>query len=186
MDYEDLRALQRRERNTQKLAEFSADFYEKLTGLIQSSKTKYQQSNNTCDFKNLDNIYKIAKDIFERREQKIILKALRDYRISENDTTNLLNKEKTFYNHLLTQLKEHRKTTDLALLGQNMAVNLSEKPAEISSEDLNSVLIRIINQVPKIMTKDLKEIGPFEPKELIKLPEDEAQLLLSKNLAERV
>ena len=186
MDYEDLRALQRRERNTQKLAEFGADFYEKLTELINSSKNRYQQSNDNCDFKNLDNIYKIAKDIFERREQKIILKALRDYRISENDVTNLLKQEKTFYTHLLAQLKEHRKTMNQVLLGQNMAVNLSEKPAEMSSQDLNSVLIRITNQVPKIMTKDLKEIGPFEPKELIKLPEEEAQLLLSKNLAERV
>jgi len=185
MDYEDLRALQRRERNTQKLAEFDTDFYEKLTDLIKNSKNKYQQSNDTCDFKNLDNTYKIAKDIFDRREQKIMLKALRDHKTSDTDITHLLDVEKRLYNRLITGLKENKKYLDGVLVGQGEKI-VAPKNEPMTPQDLNMVLIRITNQVPKIMTKDLKEIGPFEPKELIKLPEEEAQLLLSKNLAERV
>lgn len=70
MNYEDLRKYQRMERNASNLAEVDKEFFTKLSVLIKDHKEKYEQTKSIEDLKTLENIIKIARDIFERREQR--------------------------------------------------------------------------------------------------------------------
>jgi DNA replication initiation complex subunit (GINS family) len=186
MEYEDLRALQRKERNVQKLAEFDSNFYVNLTELIKVSKKRSDQSRSTADIKNLDNVYKVAKDIFERRQMKVLLKSLRDHKTSDISDSTLLSSEKVLYDNVINGLNAQKELFNEILMGGAVSKAEIQAKQPEKSEALNIQLIRITNQVPKIMTKEMKEIGPFEPEELVKLEEQDAQLLLSKNLAELV
>ena len=90
MNYEDLRKYQRMERNAPNLVEIDDKFYSKLLSLIKEHKEKYDKTRAIEDLKTLENILKIARDVFERREQKILLKSLRCTRSNELEENNVV------------------------------------------------------------------------------------------------
>ena len=53
-----------------------------------------------------------------------------------------------------------------------------------AAEDLNTLVVRIIKRVPKFVSADMKEFGPFEASDIVKLPRKEAELLSNRNFAE--
>ena len=48
------------------------------------------------------------------------------------------------------------------------------------------VLVRILKDVPKFVSPEMKEIGPFEANEIKRLPEKEATFLSDNKFAERI
>ena len=194
MNYEDLRKFQRMERNASSLAELSTHFYTELNELVKSYKEKYEQTHSIEDAKVLDNIQKIALDIFERRELKILTKALKAAHsgLKEN---NLVEIEKDFFNNSVNLIKANKREFDKALVGNGFVYPVSnvldEKIKPISSEkeqseDLNMVLVRILQNVPKFVLSNGNELGPFESNQIARLPSKEAHLLVEKSFAELI
>ena len=120
MDYEVLRKFQRIERNTANLAEISGTFYSELASLIKEQAQKYEKSHSIEDAKTLDNIRKIALDIFEKREQKLMLKALRCIRNNESEC-NAIELEKTLLDNVQEVLKANREEFDKIIIGEGFA-----------------------------------------------------------------
>lgn len=44
-------------------------------------------------------------------------------------------------------------------------------------------IIRVIRRIPKFIASDLTEYGGFEPNEVVKMPDREADLLIKKQFA---
>ena len=196
MDYETLRKYQRMERNSSNLAEISPSFYSELSSLIREYSSKYETTRSLDDSKSVDNIRKIAQDIFERREQKIILKALRCVRNHELKENNVTENEKALIEGIEASLKENREDFGKILAGETVIAEkimtdvLDEKIEKMqetpSSEGLNMVLVRIIKNIPKFVSSDMTELGPFEANEIKRLPQKEAILLSEKQFAELI
>lgn len=117
MDFEELRTLQRKERNTQKIVDVSASFYEDLSDLVREYKKKYDSTQNPKDLKDVENIYKIATDIFERREHKLLLKALCVTRTNESEKLQISAPEEKTFASLIEVLKNNRNAFDNVLMG---------------------------------------------------------------------
>jgi hypothetical protein len=94
-------------------------------------------------------------------------------------------------------MKKNRQDFDLLLLGEGNQRNIGkiqnindipsiEVKQEKESEDLNIVMVRILKKVPKFISGDLKEYGPFETSAIVKLPRREADLLSNRNFVEIV
>ncbi|MEM0372870.1 MAG: hypothetical protein QXO69_03490 [archaeon] len=192
MDYEALRKYQRIERGMTSLSELPPTFYTDLVALIREASERYEKTRSSEDSKTLENIKKVALDVFERREQKILMKALRCSRNKEMKESNAVETEKALLDGLVRSLRENREGFERILAGERVtpAVDasdvLKEKVSAVGdvSQDLNMVLVRILKNIPKFVSSDMKELGPFEANEIKRLPEREAALLSEKKFAE--
>jgi hypothetical protein len=194
MNYEDLRRFQRMEKNSSKLGELSQGFYDELAQLITEQKAKCKDGSSE-ESRVFENIVKTSRDIFDRREQKIIMKAMRLARTNETDKDVLPSEEKIVFEALTDNLKKNRQNFEILLVGNGKPVNI-EKFQNINdiptimngqaNEDLNIVMVRILKKVPKFVSGDLKEYGPYEANAIAKLPRKEADLLSNRNFVERL
>ncbi|MFH0986430.1 MAG: hypothetical protein V1911_00105 [Candidatus Micrarchaeota archaeon] len=199
MNYEDLRRYQRMEKGSPKLCGLNSGFYTELAGMVRQAKDQYNQSKSADSMRALENIVKVSRDLFSRREQKLVMKALYSSRTKEEAGDEVVEFEKTALSSLLKTICETRSSFESVITGdaiQSIEKDniLKEKIEEIAGNgngnhqpiDLNMVLVKIVKSVPKFISSDLKELGPFEADQLIKLPEKEAVLLCSKSLAEKI
>ena len=194
MNYEDLRRFQRMERNSSKLGELSRGFYDELSQLLSSQKAKCKEGQSE-ETKVFENMIKTARDVFDRREQKILTKAMRFARTNETEKDVITDEEKTLFEKLSEDLKKSRQDFEMLLIGNGKArdlkkiQNINDIPAinnGQAGEDLNIVMVRILKKVPKFVSGDLKEYGPFEANSIVKLPRKEADLLSNRNFIELV
>jgi len=194
MNYEDLRRFQRMERNSSKLGELSRGFYDELSQLLSSQKAKCKEG-QAEETKVFENMIKTARDVFDRREQKILTKAMRFARTNETEKDVITDEEKTLFEKLSEDLKKSRQDFEMLLIGNGKArdlkkiQNINDIPTinnGQAGEDLNIVMVRILKKVPKFVSGDLKEYGPFEANSIVKLPRKEADLLSNRNFIELV
>ncbi len=200
MNYDDLRRYHRLEKTGPKLAELSNDFEVQLADLIKNNKDSYSGSGNTTDLKMLENILKIARDLYDRREQKMIMKSLADSRTNTHELKNLLSEEQDLYVQMKQLLKGKRTAFDEVLAGkaprkiknskvldEKLGTQVIEaKNPQKEAEDLNTVLVRTIKKLPKFVSSDLKEFGPFDEKQVISIPKKEADLLSKRGFIELI
>ncbi|MBU0981006.1 MAG: hypothetical protein KJ709_09510 [Nanoarchaeota archaeon] len=143
--YETLFELLRREKNREELQKLSDTFVEDVKRYLQekSQASKklgmFQEQENA--HKQLGNIKKILKELYERREKKIILLALNKSRTRSNiiDTSSLLPWEEQFYNDLVSVLDISRKQNLLALLQREISAIIPQaqepEPAPPATQD---------------------------------------------------
>jgi DNA replication initiation complex subunit (GINS family) len=150
-----------------------------------------------------DNIRKILKEIYERREKKIIAMALDKSRTCNSvvDTSVLLKEEKILYENLVRLFNSFRKGILFNILetrepfidmpgfelsaGEPLEPENCEELREESNFEKNKK-VKIIEFIPKFVGSDLKEYGPFDNNDITALPEDIAELLIDKGSAEDV
>lgn len=133
----------------------------------------------------LENAKRAIKDLYEKREQKIINRALfssrTDFRLK--DSTNMLLCESKLYDQLIELLKTGNK--------EFFEKIESSKPKEITpvppTKDLKATpgrkLIKFKETVPEIMDTELNKYGPFKPEAIAELPSEIADLLIRQNKA---
>ena len=188
MDFEEMRKLQRKERSVSALVELSDEYYTGLSSFIKSATESYKSSQNNVEFRTLDNIVGLARDVFDKREQKILMKALHSSRSEEHDTAHLTSQEEKLYWCLVNALKANRQFFNVVLLGGYNPSKKAEKKTGtlINSSSHKLVIVRVIKGIPRFVGSDSQEHGPFKPDEVIKLSEDDAKLLIKQKLIEIV
>lgn len=181
LNYDELMRIYRLEKNSSKLVDLEADFYNALNSFMQNEKKKYLDSLN--DFseskaRNFSNLKKIIEEIFNLREKKILNKALIASRTKEIDSSNLCPQEEKTFNEILSILNSQREFFERVFNGETGEKN------ENTGKDLNKVSIRIICDVPSFIGTDLKEYGPYKEGESVELPYKIGQLFISRKLGE--
>lgn len=195
MDYEELRRIQRTEKNNAGLTQIPDEFYTQLSEYINDLIQDYKKRGTGADVRKMENVVRASKDIFHRRCQKIVLHALRT--LDENDSAKipLVEIEKKCYNRIIDGLEEMNDDFENVLTGERPFTGTRmQEEAEKSlqtidikeEQGLNTVLVRILKSIPKFVSSDMTELGPFEAHALIKMPESEAHLLVQKGFAEKV
>src|SRR3989338_11633146 len=146
----------------------------------------------------LNSINRILKEIYERRETKIIAIALNKSKTGSDiiDTSSMLREEKQFYQQVLGILDDYRRGILLSLFRGELPV-VDRKIVEIEkkatksfkfepSERQGMVKIRFIRPTPSFIWKDMKVYGPFGEGEQTEIFPEVAELLVRKSRAERV
>ena len=196
MDYEELRRLQRLEKNSSDLAQIPQDFYTQLSEYVGALIKEYKATGSPKDIRLLENVVRVSRDIFQRRSQKMLLHALRTFKDDGGNLPAVIEIEKNCYQNVISSLENMNDEFEGVLVGerpvsgteaQHEASKALEAIDKIEEEQsLNMVLVRIIQKVPKFVSSDMTEYGPFQARDLVKLPEKEALLLVEKGFAERV
>ena len=208
ISYTTLFELLRREKDREELQKLQKTFFEDVKSYIQE-KQKAASESTLTNFedkpkieKELNNIKKILKELYEKRERKIVLMALDRSRIKTNivDSALMLKEEKELFDSLVNVLDENREYIALRLFSQEPAENemkeepekepaiKSKPPLELNDNALkkDTKLVRFTHAVPKFVGKELEEYGPFEEEDIANLPIDIAQILIDKGRAEEI
>lgn len=195
--YETLYELLRREKYRKELQVLDTNFFqnvihylEEKKSILSSQKTKnsiFASSEIQKTQKTLENIQKILKELYERRETKIIQLALFASRINEKqDLSAMLPQEAEMYKDLLNILGSYREGILNNVLSTKLPV-IIEKPKEIKVEKKDKTkLVKFIYATPKFMGDDLNTYGPFEEEDLVNLPEKVAKVLIKNKRVEEM
>ena len=209
--YETLFELLQREKERADLQRLEPTFFNDVIGYIKDKKKVLEAKNDSVfaqeerkkTERQLDNIYKIIKELYERREKKIISIALDKSRTKSNliDTTALLKEEKVIFDALTSFLDSYRDSILYSVLNEKMPfMQPNAGKLAHSMEDRNpkeefktafelkmpSKLVRFMSHVPKFVGPELEEYGPFEEEDIASLPAEVADVLIGKARAEEI
>ena len=136
--YETLYEILRREKSKDELQKLDESFFRDVLDYLKEKASIVQEAAGKFDMfsveekestqNQLNNVRRILKEIYEKREKKIIEMALNKSKTNSNiiDTTNLLAKEHELYNKTVSTLDSFRKNILLTLLEM--------KPPEITHQ----------------------------------------------------
>ena len=133
----------------------------------------------------LRNVIKILKELYEKRETKIIQFALFSSR-SQNlqDTSTMLPEEDALYCGLKDMFDTYRKGIINNILENKMPeIKLVEQKDLKTEEKTDSKLVLVLNDVPEFVGPDLNVYGPYKVGETQELPLMVAGMLISTGQA---
>ena len=193
--YESIYEVLRKEKYEQEVQKLSNTFFSEIINYLKEKQAivdsqKSQDSIFSKEIekteKQIQNIKKIIKETYDRRETKIIQLAIFSARNNTpTDTSNLLPEEKELYDSLIQTLTRYRTGIINNLLNHKMP--LISKPKGIKKENQEGVkLVRFLHAVPKFMGEDLNIYGPFSQEDIASLPPKVASLLINKKRVKEV
>ena len=144
----------------------------------------------------LRSIKRILKQLYEKREKKIIDIALNRSRTGSDiiDTSTMLREEKDFYEYLLGHLDNYRRGVLMHLFkgelpdisGERKDVSVKKEPQVDAPDESDATKIRFLHPTPSFVWKDMKVYGPYEPGDEVDIFPEVAALLVRKGRAEKV
>ncbi len=205
VNYETIFELLRREKNRDDLQELPETFFDDFLAysrekqqILDESKIKqdlFSAAERDKVSTEMANIRRILKDLYERREKKIINMAVNMSRTRSNiiDTSKLMKEEKLLFDRIVSTLDKFREGILLNVLDfrQPFIDEKDESNAETASQEEKQAekptkLLRFIHPVPKFLGKELEVYGPFEEEDMATLPTEIAEVLISKGRAEEM
>ncbi|OYT61431.1 hypothetical protein B6U81_02955 [Thermoplasmatales archaeon ex4484_30] len=178
LSYQKLRSIEQRERQSPNLVNIGPNFYKRAFQYIQNleKRLEEEQIKNASSRKvvviadELRNTKRIWESIIERREKKIIQAALSAVRGGSSPPSSLTNQERKFYDKVVAILKENRK-----------AIFEGKEESDVKK----GVIIRILKDIPHFVGKNMKKYS-LKKEDVITLPEDMANILIKRGVAEKV
>lgn len=197
--YETLFELLRREKIKPELQKLDKTFFEDIVRYLEEKQKilESQRSKNSVfassevqkTQKQIDNVKRMLKELYERRESKVIQIALVTSRSEEvGDFPEMLDEEKKFYQELMLILDKHRQSVLYNVLQAKLPKFKSpDKPKELKTENEPSTrLVRVLHTIPKFVGDNLNIYGPYEEEDIISLPEKVANILIKNNRVELI
>src|SRR3990167_1864825 len=156
--------------------------YENLYEILRREKYRTELQKTQTQLKN---VLKILKELYEKRENKIIQFALFCSRSNNaQDTSTMLPEEFALYSQLKETLDNYR----LGILNnilQNKLPSLSlSNPKDLKGEEkTDSLSIQVLKDIPEFVGPDLSVYGPFKVGEKQQIPTMIAQMLIDTEQA---
>jgi DNA replication initiation complex subunit (GINS family) len=194
--YETLYELLRNEKYKEELQILDKDFFLNVINYLKDKRTILESQENKSSIfssieiqktrKQLDNIQKILKELYERRENKLIQLALFSSRTKETPDTSILSlEEKQYFEEITHLLNKYRNDILFNLLNEKLPQITNKEELEIKgkTQEETAKEIKFNDHIPKFLGEDLKEYGPFEKDMTAKIPIKVAKILINKEKA---
>jgi len=167
LNYSDLRDIQRKEMESSGIVNLPEDFYNVIALLLAKKNSEAHDSKSLLAIKEFENIKKIVIAIQSKREEKIVLMAVR----GEREGVGLTAQEKELLKELSSIIKRSRESVKNAWESEESTLSASRK-------------IKILKDVSQYRGLDNSLYGPFRQGEEQQLPSAEAEWLLKAGMAE--
>jgi DNA replication initiation complex subunit (GINS family) len=169
MDFDELRKAQAKERAGAALQQLSEDFYTSAEKLLSETRKR----GDFQSLKEYENALKILSDVYHRREQKLLLEALRDAREGSREKPHLTGAELELYDALLAAISAGRKKFGFVM-------------RDGTEQRQEKAKVRVLVDLPRIIGSDMQPYGPFKTGETATLPRGEAEILVKRKAAETI
>ena len=175
IDISELQHVVLRETEIDSIQEIDPTFYRELSDFIGNLK---KQEFDGIENKLKDTLLQMATEL------TALLINIRLEKISKLDKLefeNLLDEEK----FILDSEEEQRERTEMILTA---TINGKSKFLESLSQNhkTKTVVVRFLQEVDEIVGADLERYGPFKTEDIATIPYENAQALISKNIATKV
>jgi DNA replication factor GINS len=191
ISYKTLRRLQQGEQTSSVLTKINVNFYQDLSSYIKTIEQSVENEKNPLKLKlfadEAQNTKKIANNIYELREKKIVQAALATARGAAPDLKNLLDIEKKLYNTLVEQIAVSRKEifeepTDRQSKKQPTYPSIFDQP----KKDTNTnPIVRVLEDTPEFIGTDEKTYS-LRKEDVLSLPSEMIEPLLKKGIVKQV
>ena len=191
--YKYLRKIQQMEEDSTVPTKIDITFYENLSKYIENLKKRLNDESSSYKQKILENeiknTKKIAKEIYEIREKKIILSAISKARGGNPNIKNLIKEEINLFNSTFVIMIQYRN-----IFLENKSLKIEEKNLEKNEESLkiendktenaNEILI-VIEDIPEFIGIDTKKYM-LKKGDIISLPDNMSNILLKRNVVKKI
>jgi DNA replication initiation complex subunit (GINS family) len=196
INYKSLRKIQEMEKKSPLLTDLTQNFYNDLSEFLKSLEIRLENEKSpqktTLLKDEIQNISKIALNIYELREKKILLAAVSKVRGGNPDLKNLTDYEKNLFNDVLTSMRNTRgKILNDKEKNNEKAINNSdeEKPEEKEEieekKENNNPIARVTQNIPEFIGTD-KNKYTLRKDDVISLPKDMSEMLLKRGAIEKI
>jgi len=198
--YDALREIQRNERKSERLVDLNDSFYESIESYLNRKGPK----DDLTEIE-MRNAGSILHDILDRRERKVLNQALVAVRSSMKIDTNMMtSQEKDLFNKLVDILKKHREEATKNIKTRKKVKKEKEHVQEESEDTqaeekteeeeetvekeptISYIKVKILEELPEIVGADFDTYGPFKEGDIVKIPQDNADIFIEKGKAEKV
>ncbi len=188
-----LREIQKTERTSAELCKLDDNFYQAMKAYILRKKRLRDKSADMsfAEKKEIENIGPVVKSIYDTRERKIVLGAIRSARIGIK-IENILPEEEALLSDIKEKITNSRRDLE-SILDPSDDGNIQEidsKPVQESQadkkDDVEGRNIRIIEDIPEFIDENLANHGPWRSGEIVKCPEDFCEIFVRSKKAEYV
>lgn len=166
LNYSDLREIQKREMESSAIVSLPEDFYQLMAQVLAKKGSEAMSGKSLLAIKEYENIKKIIAAISAKREEKIVLMAVR----GEKEGAGLTAEEREMLKELSSIIRKSRETVK--------AVWATEEATDDSRK------IKILKDISQYRGLDNSVYGPFKAGEEQMLPRAEAEWLLKAGMAE--
>jgi len=189
--YEVLFEKMRNEKNNTELQKLPENFYDLVVEYVKGKQDLLKKDDELFSVNEkkqvlmmLENLEKILKDLYQRREKKIIELAIIKSKVRSSlvDTSTMQDNEVLFYEKILTILDSFRNNILNNVL--NARVIDIDFARDKTKQQSSIITVRFLQDMGKFVDEDLKEYGPFEKETIATLPLSLAQNLAEDNLLE--
>jgi DNA replication initiation complex subunit (GINS family) len=167
LSYSELRDIQRKEMESSAIVSLPEDFYGTVSQLLVKKSDEAMGSKSLLVFKEHENIKKVVISIQAKREEKIVLMAVR----GEREGSGLTAEERELLKELSSIIKKSRESVRNAWGSEDASPAHSDK-------------IKLLKDVSQYRGLDNALYGPFRSGEEQLLPKAEAEWLLKAGMAE--
>lgn len=186
--YEKLYEILRLEKYKKELQQLDPSFFEKVSRYMAEKKSILKDYQNKSSVfaeksilkskKQLENIHLLLRELYEKREAKIVQMALFNSRTGDKPENSnvMLSGETELYESLLKILA----TTRLSVLE-----SMIQGKSIIETEN-NIKSVKFLEIVSEFVGEDMNTYGPFQADEVSNIPIKVAEILIKNNMAKEV
>ena len=176
IDYRMLKETLKNELESDNLTEIDSDFFSQVREYIREINFKKPKNELHKELleKQIEVATKISEELFKIRLQKTLnLVILGDM----DQFKNVLTKEEKFIFERVSELIQKEK--NVTIESQHLK---SKKLVQVK----NGKILKILDKIPKLLGVDKREYGPFDPQDIIIMPNENAKILIDRNVAEQI
>jgi len=194
INYRTLRKTQEMEKNSPVLTELKPDFYNVLSEYLKNLNNRLERETSSQKQvllkDEIQNTKKIATNIYEQREKKILLAAISKARGGNPDLKNMIDVEKNLFDPVLNLMLDSRKKILETETKENKSSDTKtvetkkEEKTEKKQENTNSI-VRVTQDIPEFIGTDEKKYN-LRNNDVISLPEDMSDMLSKRGVVKKI
>ena len=194
INYRTLRKIQQMEKNSPVLTELETDFYNALSEYLENLNNRLERETSSQKQillkDEIQNTKKIATNIYEQREKKILLAVISKVRGGNPDLKKMLEVEKNLFEPILGLLLESRKKILEIETRENKSNDTrtvepkKEEKTEKKRENSNHI-VRVTQDIPEFIGTDEKKYN-LRNNDVISLPKDMSEMLTKRGVVKKI
>lgn len=190
ISYKTLRKLQQAEQASSSLTKINLNFYQDLSQYMKTLEQSVEHEKNTLKVKLFNdeflNTKKIANNIYELREKKIVQGALATARGATLDLSHFLEVEKKLYHSLVEQIKLTREGIFEQPVHQPQTSQPAAPPVSKATRESNTdPIVRVLEDTPEFIGTDGKTYL-LQKEDVLTLPGDMNEPLMKKKVVKQI
>lgn len=194
INYRTLRKIQEMEKNSPVLTDLKSDFYNDLSEYIENLKNRFESETSSHKQallrEEIENTKKIAFNIYEQREKKILLATASKVRGGDPDLKNLINIEKDLFDSILNlMLKSREKILEIETKEKKSNDTITVEPKKedkIEEKQGNyNPIVLVTQDIPEFIGTDEKKYN-LRNNDVLSLPQDMSEMLSKRGVVKKI